>query len=62
MSETEVGAFGTAEDVICDPTGKRIAGGWTNSEIEPLVRFAKEQPLTTAILALGIGYLLGKIL
>ena len=45
-----------------DSTGKRIAGGRTNREIEPLVRFAKEQPVTTAVLALGIGYLLGKIL
>jgi hypothetical protein len=62
MSETDAGASGTAAGVIYDPTGKRIAGGRTNREIELLVRFAKEQPLTTAILALGIGYLLGKIL
>jgi hypothetical protein len=62
MSETDVGASGTAEGGIYDETGNRIAGGRTRTEIEPLVRFAKEQPLTTAILALGIGYLLGKIL
>jgi hypothetical protein len=62
MSETDVGASGTVEGVIYDPTGNRIAGGRTNREIEPLVRFAGEQPLTIAILALGIGYLLGKIL
>ena len=62
MSETEVGASGTAEGVVFDSTGNPIAGGRTNREIEPLVRFAKEQPLTTAILALGIGYLPGKIL
>jgi hypothetical protein len=62
MSETDVGASGTAEGGIYDETGNRIADGWTRTEIEPLFRFAKEQPLTTAILTLGIGYLLGKIL
>lgn len=62
MGETGVGASGTAEGVIYDPTGNRIASGRTNREIEPIVGFAKEQPLTTAILALGIGYLLGKLL
>ena len=61
MSETDVGASGTTEGAIYDAAGNRIAGGRTKLEIEPLVRFAKEQPLTTAILALGIGYLLGKI-
>jgi len=62
MSETGVGPSGTAEGAIYDAAGNRIAGGRTNREIEPLVRFAKEQPVTTADLALGIGYLLGKIL
>jgi hypothetical protein len=62
MSETGVGASGTAEGAIYDAAGNRIGGGRTNSEIDPLVRFAKDQPLTTAILALGIGYLLAKIL
>jgi hypothetical protein len=62
MSETGVGPSGTAEGAIYDAAGNRIAGGRTNREIEPLVRFAKEQPVTTAVLALGIGYLLGKIL
>ena len=62
MSETDLGASGTAaESAIYDAAGNRIVGGRTQSEFEPLVRFAKEQPLTTAILALGIGYLLGKI-
>ena len=62
MSETGVGPSGTAEGAIYDAAGNRIAGGRTNREIEPLVLFAKEQPVTTAVLALGIGYLLGKIL
>jgi hypothetical protein len=35
------------------PSSPECAGR-TKPEIEPLVRFAKEQPLTTAILALGV--------
>jgi hypothetical protein len=30
--------------------------------VEVLARFAQEQPLATALIALGIGYLLGKML
>jgi hypothetical protein len=32
------------------------------NNLELLIRFSREQPLATALIALGIGYLLGKML
>jgi hypothetical protein len=62
MSETSVGASSTAgEGVLYDEAGKRIGGGVRTDDVEPLVRFAREQPVATFILALGIGFLIGKI-
>jgi hypothetical protein len=64
MSETGVGDSSTAQaGVLYDEVGNRIAGGRSEpDDLEPLVRFAREQPLTTALIALGIGYFLGKLL
>jgi len=44
MSETDVGASGTAEGGIYDETGNRIAGGRTRTEIEPLVALPRSNP------------------
>ena len=45
-----------------DQDGNRIGGGGPERRDEPLVRFAREQPITLAVIALGIGYLIGKVL
>jgi hypothetical protein len=63
MSEAEGRVSGTGEGgVLYDGAGNRIASLRSGPDLEPLVRFAKEQPLTTTLIALGIGYLLGKLL
>ena len=63
MSETDVGASSTAhEGVLYDADGNRIGGGVRRNQnrVEPLVRLAREHPITTTILALGLGYLIAK--
>ena len=64
MSETDVGAASTAQEgVLYDQTGNRIGGGGRPERTEePLVRFAREQPVMLAVIALFIGYLIGKVL
>ena len=63
MSETGVGDSGTAQSsVLYDDAGNRIASGRGEQDLEPLVRFARDQPLMTALIALGLGYFLGKLL
>ena len=64
MSETDVGASGTVQEgVLYDQAGNRIGGGGRpEPRDEPLVRFAREQPVSLAVIALGIGYLIGKVL
>ncbi len=63
MSETDVGASGTVQEgVLYDQAGNRIGGGRPEPRDEPLVRFAREQPVSLAVIALGIGYLIGKVL
>jgi ElaB/YqjD/DUF883 family membrane-anchored ribosome-binding protein len=53
----------TQEGVLYDESGNRIGPARSVSEnVEPVVRFAREQPFTTVLLALGIGYLIGKLL
>lgn len=64
MSETDAGASSTAQDgALYDPAGNRIGGGVRPAaeSAEPLVRFAQEQPVATFVLALGVGFLIGKI-
>ena len=62
MSETGLGDSSTMHSsILYDQSGNRIASGRTEPDIEPLVRFAREQPLATALIALGIGYLVGKM-
>jgi hypothetical protein len=65
MSETGVGASSTVQEgVLLDEAGNRISREVRSEgrDLEPLVRFARAQPVATAVLALGIGYLIGKIL
>jgi hypothetical protein len=46
--------------VLYDGAGN-IASVGSGPDLEPLVRFAREQPVTTTLIALGIGYLIGKL-
>ena len=63
MSEIGMGASTTEEGAgLYDKRGNRISsGGHTEQNTEALVRFAKEQPLATALAALILGYFLGKL-
>ena len=56
MSETSY-----ASSRIIDETGRPIAGGNRNQAVEPLVQYIQDQPVCTALMALAIGYVLGKI-
>ncbi|HEX4171963.1 MAG TPA: hypothetical protein VHY82_05745 [Acetobacteraceae bacterium] len=65
MSETGVGSSSTARHNgggLYDETGQPIGRGTPEQNLEGLVRFSQEQPLATALIALGIGYILGKML
>ena len=65
MSETGLGSSSTARPdggELYDATGQPIIRDRPEQELEALVRFSREQPLATALIALGIGYLLGKML
>ena len=65
MSETGVGSSSTTRPNaggLYDATGQPIGGGRPEQNVEALVRFSREQPLATALIALGIGYILGKTL
>jgi hypothetical protein len=54
MSETSVESTG-----LVDEAGRKIS---SNETLEPLVRYMQEHPVCTALAALGIGFLLGKML
>jgi hypothetical protein len=43
---------------LVDEAGRRIR---SNDDVEPLVRYVQEHPVCTALAALAIGYVLGKI-
>jgi hypothetical protein len=65
MSETGLESSSTVRPnggELYDATGRPIGGGRPEQDLEGLVRFSREQPLATALIALGIGYLLGKML
>ncbi|HLJ06317.1 MAG TPA: DUF883 C-terminal domain-containing protein [Acetobacteraceae bacterium] len=55
MSETD-GGYSSS---FVDETGEKTSN---NDTIEPLVRYIQEHPVCTALAALGIGFLLGKML
>jgi hypothetical protein len=42
---------------LLDETGKKIS-----KDVEPLVQYMKDHPVCTALAALGLGYILAKIL
>jgi ElaB/YqjD/DUF883 family membrane-anchored ribosome-binding protein len=52
-------ASGDASSGLLDETGKKIS---RNDTVEPLLRYVQEHPVCTALAALGIGFLLGKML
>lgn len=65
MSETGLGSSSTVKSnggELYDATGRAISRARPEQDLETLVRFSREQPLATALIALGIGYLLGKML
>jgi hypothetical protein len=62
MSEDGTGVSGAPESGgLYDNAGNRISAS-AQKELEPLVRFARDQPIATAIIAIGIGFLIAKIL
>ena len=54
MSETE-----TASGGLLDEAGRPIRSE-TEQALEPLVKCVKEQPVAAALVALVVGYILGK--
>ncbi len=64
MSDTGVGISSTQPvgGRLYDQMGNPMSAARSEQSVEALVRFSREQPLATALIALGIGYLLGKIL
>jgi hypothetical protein len=64
MSETGVESSTTRLNggELYDATGHPIVHGRPAQDLEALVRFSREQPIATALIALGIGYLLGRML
>jgi hypothetical protein len=61
MSESDVGGSQPGNAGLYDATGKAISSGQNADKVEDLVRFAREQPVATAIGALVVGYILGKL-
>ena len=46
---------------ILDETGQAISKV-TQGDVEPLIRHMRDQPITTGLIILAIGFVLGKIL
>jgi ElaB/YqjD/DUF883 family membrane-anchored ribosome-binding protein len=55
MSETSVESVSG----LVDEAGRKIA---SQDTAEPLVKYIQEHPVCTALAALGIGFVLGKML
>jgi ABC-type cobalt transport system substrate-binding protein len=65
MSETDGGSSGTqASGRLYDAAGQPIWKGGEQGEaaVEDLVRFARQQPVATALVTFMLGYILGKLL
>jgi len=54
MSETSI----EASSGLIDETGKKIS---SDDAVEPILEYVQEHPVCTALAALGIGFLLGKM-
>ena len=63
MSETRVGSSESPNSGLYDDTGQPLSKGNAQDQAagEALVRFSREQPLTTALGALILGYILGRL-
>ena len=62
MSESDTGGSHPGNAGLYDATGKAISSRQKNDEkVEDLVLFAREQPVATAVGALVLGYILGKL-
>ena len=46
---------------ILDGTGQAISKG-TQGDVEPLIRYIRDQPVSAGLIILAIGFVLGKIL
>jgi|KBSSwiStaDraftv2_1062776.scaffolds.fasta_scaffold8989812_1 ElaB/YqjD/DUF883 family membrane-anchored ribosome-binding protein len=55
MSDTS----GESSSGLVDEVGKRIS---SKEAVEPFAQYAQEHPICVALAALGIGFLLGKML
>jgi hypothetical protein len=64
MSETSVGNSESQNSGLYDDTGRPLSKGHEQGQAggEALVRFSREQPLMTALGALILGYILGRLL
>ena len=49
-----------ASSGLIDATGTKISSD--DAAVEPILRYVQEHPVCTALAALGIGFLLGKML
>jgi hypothetical protein len=49
----------TSPSSLPDETGRKIR---TDDAVEPLVQYVQKHPVCTALAALAVGFLLGKIL
>jgi hypothetical protein len=62
MSETGVPeASSEGGSGLYDEAGLPLRSAQTGQQTEDLVRFAQEHPLATALGALALGYILGKL-
>jgi len=61
VSETGVGAPTAGSGGLYDEAGNRIGSRQNEENLDSLIRFAREQPLATALGALILGYILGKL-
>lgn len=48
----------TSPASLIDETGKKIS---TDEAVEPLVQYVQKHPICTALAALAVGFVLGKI-
>jgi hypothetical protein len=64
MSETSVGSSESQNSGLYDDVGRPLNKGNEQGQAagEALVRFSREQPLMTALGALVLGYILGRLL
>ena len=62
MSETSVSESSSPQSsTLYDEAGRPLQSGQSQQTTEELIRFAREHPVGTALGALALGYILGKM-